>query len=33
GVGIVYTVIVTCIILIFGILLFNKTEKTFIDTV
>lgn len=31
--GILYTVIVTFVILFFGIIIFNRTEKTFIDTV
>lgn len=31
--GIVYTVCITFIILIFGIVIFNRTEKSFIDTV
>ena len=31
--GIIYTVIVTFVILFFGIIIFNRTEKTFIDTV
>ncbi|WP_179338070.1 ABC transporter permease [Winogradskyella ludwigii] len=31
--GIIYTVIVTLIVLFFGIIIFNRTEKTFIDTV
>jgi len=31
--GILYTVAVTLIILFFGIVIFNRTEKTFIDTV
>jgi len=31
--GILYTVAVTLIILFFGIIIFNRTEKTFIDTV
>lgn len=33
GFGIAYTVIITFIILFFGIIIFNRTEKTFIDTV
>ena len=31
--GIVYTVVVTLVILFLGIIIFNRTEKTFIDTV
>jgi lipopolysaccharide transport system permease protein len=31
--GILYTVAVTLVILFFGIIIFNRTEKTFIDTV
>ena len=31
--GVLYTIICTVIILFFGILIFNKTEKTFIDTI
>ena len=31
--GIVYTVVVTLLVLLFGIIIFNRTEKTFIDTV
>ena len=31
--GIVYTSIITVILLFFGIIIFNKTEKSFIDTV
>lgn len=31
--GIIYTVIITFIILFIGIIIFNRTEKTFIDTV
>ncbi|MDG5492254.1 ABC transporter permease [Psychroserpens sp. SPM9] len=31
--GIVYTISITLIILFFGIIIFNRTEKTFIDTV
>jgi lipopolysaccharide transport system permease protein len=31
--GILYTVVVTFIVLFFGIIIFNRTEKTFIDTV
>ena len=31
--GMVYTVTITIILLVFGILIFNKTEKSFIDTV
>ncbi|PWI31713.1 ABC transporter permease [Flavobacteriaceae bacterium LYZ1037] len=31
--GIVFTIIVTMVILFFGIIIFNRTEKTFIDTV
>ncbi|MDP3312566.1 ABC transporter permease [Lutibacter sp.] len=31
--GLLYTVIVTIIVLFFGIIIFNKTEKNFIDTV
>ncbi len=31
--GILYTVIVTFVVLFFGIIIFNRTEKTFIDTV
>ena len=31
--GLIYTIIVTILILLFGILIFNKTEKSFIDTV
>ena len=31
--GIIYTIIVTLVILFFGIIIFNRTEKTFIDTV
>jgi lipopolysaccharide transport system permease protein len=31
--GIIYTVSFTFIILIFGVLIFNKTEKSFIDTI
>ncbi|SDS83572.1 ABC transporter permease [Winogradskyella sediminis] len=31
--GILYTVIVTLVILMLGIVIFNRTEKTFIDTV
>jgi len=31
--GIIYTVSITFIILIFGIVIFNRTEKSFIDTV
>jgi lipopolysaccharide transport system permease protein len=31
--GILYTVVVTFSILFFGIIIFNRTEKTFIDTV
>ncbi|NRR92001.1 ABC transporter permease [Winogradskyella undariae] len=33
GFGIAYTVIITFLILFFGIIIFNRTEKTFIDTV
>lgn len=31
--GLIYTTIITLIILFFGIIIFNKTEKNFIDTV
>ncbi|WP_452225889.1 ABC transporter permease [Lacinutrix cladophorae] len=31
--GISYTLLVTLIVLLFGIIIFNRTEKTFIDTV
>lgn len=31
--GIVYTTLITLVVLFFGIIIFNKTEKTFIDTV
>lgn len=31
--GLVYTTCVTLVLLVFGILIFNKTEKSFIDTV
>lgn len=31
--GIVYTSLISIVILLFGILIFNKTEKTFIDTI
>ena len=31
--GLLYTIVVTVLILLFGILIFNKTEKSFIDTV
>jgi lipopolysaccharide transport system permease protein len=31
--GILYTVSITVIVLLFGIVIFNRTEKTFIDTV
>ena len=31
--GILYTIVVTLVILLFGIIIFNRTEKTFIDTV
>lgn len=31
--GIIYTIVVTIFVLFFGILLFNKTEKSFIDTI
>ena len=31
--GIIYTVSITLLILFFGIIIFNRTEKTFIDTV
>jgi len=31
--GILYTVAVTIVVLFFGIIIFNRTEKTFIDTV
>ena len=31
--GIIYTVVITLVILFFGIIIFNRTEKTFIDTV
>jgi lipopolysaccharide transport system permease protein len=31
--GILYTVVLTFVILLFGIVIFNRTEKTFIDTV
>lgn len=31
--GVTYTILVTLVILFFGIIVFNKTEKTFIDTV
>ncbi|NRD20565.1 ABC transporter permease [Winogradskyella eckloniae] len=31
--GIIYTVIVTIIVFLLGIIIFNRTEKTFIDTV
>jgi lipopolysaccharide transport system permease protein len=31
--GILYTVVLTLVILLFGIVIFNRTEKTFIDTV
>lgn len=31
--GILYTVVLTVVILLFGIVIFNRTEKTFIDTV
>ena len=31
--GIIYTSVISIIVLIFGILIFNKTEKTFIDTI
>ena len=31
--GILYTVAVTLLVLLFGIIIFNRTEKTFIDTV
>ncbi|MGJ8551137.1 ABC transporter permease [Winogradskyella wichelsiae] len=33
GFGITYTVLITFLILFFGIIIFNRTEKTFIDTV
>lgn len=33
GFGILYTVVVTFVIVIVGLLIFNKTEKSFIDTV
>ena len=33
GFGIIYTVVITFIIVILGLLIFNKTEKSFIDTV
>lgn len=33
GFGMLYTIIFTFLILLFGILIFNKTEKNFIDTV
>ena len=33
GFGMIYTVIITFIIVIVGLLIFNKTEKSFIDTV
>lgn len=33
GLGITYTIIITFFTLVFGILIFNKTEKSFIDTV
>jgi lipopolysaccharide transport system permease protein len=33
GFGILYTVVVTLVILFLGIVIFNRTEKTFIDTV
>ena len=31
--GMLYTVVITVVLLLFGILIFNKTEKSFIDTV
>ena len=31
--GILYTVSITILVLFFGIIIFNRTEKTFIDTV
>jgi lipopolysaccharide transport system permease protein len=31
--GIVYAVIVTIIVFLLGVVIFNKTEKSFIDTV
>ena len=31
--GIIYTVVVTLMVLLLGIVIFNRTEKTFIDTV
>jgi lipopolysaccharide transport system permease protein len=31
--GMVYTVVITFALLLFGLLIFNKTEKSFIDTV
>ena len=31
--GIVYTIVITLVILFLGIIIFNRTEKTFIDTV
>ena len=31
--GMLYTVVVTIVLLLFGLLIFNKTEKSFIDTV
>lgn len=31
--GLLYTVVVTIVVFFFGLLIFNKTEKTFIDTV
>jgi lipopolysaccharide transport system permease protein len=31
--GILYTIGVTLLVLFFGIIIFNRTEKTFIDTV
>ncbi len=33
GFGMIYTVIITFVIVILGLLIFNKTEKSFIDTV
>jgi lipopolysaccharide transport system permease protein len=31
--GLLYTIVLTLIVFILGLLIFNKTEKTFIDTV
>lgn len=33
GFGMIYTVIITFVIVVMGLLIFNKTEKSFIDTV